>query len=182
MHIIVLRGCGVLRYIKLHASVFAPQRRVGHRRANREERRRRRASAFFLLHRSVVRADLVQSTIRLLESPKVQRARSGPHAPVPRAEARRLPNPTNRRAFLETVERPADDALLLRYDLIASVPKRDAPVRPIRHVKFTFRLCTSRIARLTLRRPRGSAASAVPLAVVITTDVFALSRNILRQN
>ena len=84
---------------------------------------------------------------------------------MPRAEARRPPNPTNRRAFLETVERPADDALLLR-STFASVPKRDAPVRPIRHVN-SLCPCTSRIARLTLRRPRGSAASAVPLAVVI---------------
>lgn len=126
---------------KLHASVFAPQRRVGLRRANREKRRRRCACKSF----SPERATIPSSTIRLLEHPH-KRSMSQIRAPRSgaRAEARRQSKPSNRHTRIETLERPADDALFRKVQkslpILPSVPKRDAPVRPIRHVEMFFSL------------------------------------------
>ena len=121
---------------KLHASVFAPQRRVGRRRANREKRRRRRAYASFLTGSCDAPST---STIRLLEHPH-KRSMSQIRAPRSgaRAEARRQSKPSNRHTRIETLERPADDALSQPFPILPSVPKRDAPVRPIRQVVRTM--------------------------------------------
>jgi len=121
---------------KLHASVFAPQRRVGRRRANREKRRRRRASVQPAVYICTGACSLSSASIRprsgSLNAQTFNEPDPGPTLRCTRGSTASVEalEPTHaHRNSRETRRRRAVQGAIL-----PSVPKRDAPVRPIRHV------------------------------------------------